>query len=128
MPLALLLVNTLFRYRDNGARNLPMACRAYQENHDILVRRLLGNGAVRVGDLGSVFPNPNIVHVRVLDVAHAHGSSVDDLSDQECKCGQKSIAKGEDESDERLRAGAGEEESRETEIVTKDFRHRIYGI
>ena len=128
MPLALLLVSMLFRYRDKGARNLPMACRAYQKNHDVLVRRLLGDCAVRVGDLGSVFPNPNIVHVRVLDVAHAHGSSVDDLSNEECKCGKESIAEGEDEGDERLREGAGEEDSGETEIVTKDFRHRIYGI
>lgn len=105
-----------------------MACRSNHKNHDILVRCLLRDGAVRIGDLGCVFPNPNVVHVRVLDVAHAHGSSVDDLTDEECECGEESIAKGEDECDEGLRAGAGEKESGEIEVVAKDGRHRIYGI
>ena len=86
---------------------LPMASRAYQENHNVLVRCLLGDGAVRIRDLGSVFSNPNIVHVRVLDVAQACSGGREDLSDEKGECGEESIAKGEDESDEGLRAGAG---------------------
>ena len=116
-----------FRYRDKGSY-LPMASRAYQENHDLFIRCLLGDGAVRIGDLGSVFPNPNIVHVRVLDVAQACGGGREDLSDEEGECGEESIAEGEDESDQGLRAGADQQESGESEVVTQDCRHCTYDL
>ena len=105
-----------------------MAGGSYQENYDVLVRCLLGDGAVRIGDLGGVFPHPDVFHVGVLDVAQARDSSVDDLSKEEGKCREKSIAKGEDKSDERLRAGAREKQSGETKVVTNDSRHRNYDI
>ena len=79
-----------------------------QENHDALVRRFLGHCTVCVRYLGSVFTQPCILHVGILEVAFTDEDCINDLAGEEGQSWQESIAERQNQCKERLEACAKE--------------------
>ena len=53
------------------------------EDHNTFIGRFLGHCTVGVRDLSSIFTQPCILHIGILDVAFADENCIDDLPDEE---------------------------------------------
>ena len=62
-----------------SGRDIPMRDCPKHEDHHAFIGRFLGHCTVGVRDLGSIFTQPCVLHIGILDVAFADENCVDDL-------------------------------------------------
>ena len=100
-----------------------MGDRPNQEYHNTLVRRLWGNGAVRIRYLSGIFTQSGVLHVRVFDDTLTDKYGIEDLSDEEDECRKEGIAERKNESQKRLDACTREKYGGKGEIFGEDRCH-----